>query len=56
MVFCLIAEGFFSGSEIAVVNADSMKLRHQAAKGSAGARLTLEMRKNPEWLLSTNLV
>lgn len=56
MVLCLIAEGFFSGSEIAVVSADRMKLRHQAAKGSAGARLTLEMLKNPEWLLSTTLV
>jgi CBS domain containing-hemolysin-like protein len=43
MVFCLIAEGFFSGSEMAV-------------KGSAGARLALEMLKNTEWLLSTTLV
>ncbi len=56
MVICLIAEGFFSGSEIAVVSADRMKLRHQAAKGSEGARLALEMLKNPEWLLSTTLV
>lgn len=56
MVFCLIAEGFFSGSEMAVISADRMKLRHQAAKGSAGARLALKMLKNPEWLLSTTLV
>lgn len=56
MVVCLIAEGFFSGSEIAVVSADRMKLRHQAAKGSKGARLALEMLENPEWLLSTTLV
>jgi len=33
-----------------------MKLRHQAAKGSEGARLALEMLKKPEWLLSTTLV
>jgi hypothetical protein len=34
-----------------VVSADVMKLRHSAAKGSRGARLTLEMLKNSEWLL-----
>jgi putative hemolysin len=34
-----------------------MKLRHDAAKGSRGARLALEMlEKRPEWLLSTTLV
>ncbi len=56
MILCLVAEGFFSGSEIAVVSADRMKLRHAAAKGEEGARLTLEMLNDPEWLLSTTLV
>lgn len=57
MIVCLIAEGFFSGSELGVVSADRMKLRHDAAKGSRGARLALEMlEKRPEWLLSTTLV
>jgi CBS domain containing-hemolysin-like protein len=57
MVVCLIAEGFFSGSELGVVSADRMKLRHDAAKGSRGARLALDMlEKRPEWLLSTTLV
>jgi CBS domain containing-hemolysin-like protein len=56
MVICLIAEGFFSGSEIGVISADRMKLRHQAAKGSEGSKLALEMLKKPEWLLSTTLV
>lgn len=56
MLVCLIAEGFFSGSEIGVVSADRMKLRHEAAKGSRGARLALEMLATPEWLLSTTLV
>ncbi|WP_300453068.1 hemolysin family protein [Accumulibacter sp.] len=57
MVVCLLAEGFFSGSELGVVSADRMKLRHDAAKGSRGARLALEMlEKRPEWLLSTTLV
>jgi putative hemolysin len=57
MIVCLIAEGFFSGSELGIVSADRMKLRHDAAKGSRGARLALDMlEKRPEWLLSTTLV
>ncbi|MER2518171.1 MAG: hemolysin family protein [Candidatus Accumulibacter phosphatis] len=57
MFACLIAEAFFSGSELGIVSADRMKLRHDAAKGSRGARLALDMlEKRPEWLLSTTLV
>ncbi len=56
MAVCLLLEGFFSGSEIGVVSADQMKLRHAAAKGSKGAKLALTMLKKPEWLLSTTLV
>ncbi len=56
MIACLIAEGFFSGSEMGVVSADRMKLRHDAAKGSLGAKLALDMLNRPEWLLSTTLV
>ena len=56
MIACLVAEGFFSGSEMGVVSADRMKLRHAAAKGSLGAKLALDMLNKPEWLLSTTLV
>lgn len=56
VVLCLLTEGFFSGSEIGVVSADRIKLRHKAAGGSRGARLALDMLKEPEWLLSTTLV
>ncbi len=56
MVVALITEGFFSGSEIGVVSADRMKLRQDAAKGSRGAKLALNMLAKPEWLLSTTLV
>lgn len=56
MTVCLISEAFFSGSEIAVVSADRMRLRHEAAGGSRGARLALTMLERPEWLLSTTLV
>ena len=56
MVVCLASEAFFSGSEIGVVSADRMKLRHEAAGGSRGAKLALDMLERPEWLLSTTLV
>jgi putative hemolysin len=56
MLVCLLLEGFFSGSEIGVVSADRVRLRHDAAKGSRGARLALAMLGKPEWLLSTTLV
>ncbi|MCU7836827.1 MAG: hemolysin family protein [gamma proteobacterium symbiont of Taylorina sp.] len=53
---CLLLEGFFSGSEMAIVSADQLKLRHRAAKGSRGAKLALKMLENPEWLLSITLI
>ncbi|MBF0380303.1 MAG: HlyC/CorC family transporter [Magnetococcales bacterium] len=56
MLLCLMMEAFFSGSEIGVVSADRMKLRHRAAKGDKGAKLALKMLEKPEWLLSTTLV
>lgn len=52
----LLMEAFFSGSEIGVISADQIKLRHEAAKGSRGAKLALDMLKKPEWLLATTLV
>jgi len=56
MLLCLVSEAFFSGSEIGIVSADRLKLRHQAAQGSRGAKLALTMLQKPEWLLSTTLV
>lgn len=56
MTACLLMEAFFSGSEIAVVSADPMRLRVRAAHGSRGARLALRMLERPEWLLATTLV
>ncbi len=56
MLVCLLMEAFFSGSEIGVISSDRVKLRHDAAKGSRGAKLALNMLNKPEWLLSTTLV
>lgn len=56
MIILLLLKGFFSGSEIALVNSDKIKLRHEAKQGNEGAKLTLNLFKNPEILLSTTLV
>lgn len=56
MIICLLLEAFFSGSEIGIISADKIKLRHNAANGSKGAKLALEMLEKPEWLLSTTLI
>ncbi|MCP4995351.1 MAG: HlyC/CorC family transporter [Gammaproteobacteria bacterium] len=56
ILLCLLLEAFFSGSEIGVISADQIKLRHLAAKGSKGAKLALKMLEKPEWLLSVTLV
>jgi CBS domain containing-hemolysin-like protein len=52
----LVLKGFFSGSEIAIVNADKLKLRHQAKQGDRSAKLLLEMFRKPEVVLGTTLV
>ena len=52
----LLLQGFFSGSEIALVNADKVKLRHLAKKGNRGAQLVLDQFERPERLLATTLV
>jgi putative hemolysin len=42
MLVLLLLQGFFSGSEIALVNADKLKLRHRARQRHAGARLVIK--------------
>ena len=56
MLFFLLLKGFFSGSEIALVSSDKIKLRHKAKQGSRGADLALKLVRTPETLLSTTLV
>ncbi|MGK5094872.1 hemolysin family protein [Deltaproteobacteria bacterium TL4] len=51
----MLLEGFFSGSEIALVAADKTKLRYQAKKGSKSAKLVIKLFRKPEWILSTTL-
>ena len=52
----LALKGFFSGSEIALVNCDKVKLTARANQGSRGARLVLDLFKTPDVMLGTTLV
>ncbi len=56
MVVFLLIKGFFSGSEIALVSSDKIKLRHKAKQGNRGAELALKLFQTPDVLLSTTLV
>lgn len=56
MLVFLLLKGFFSGSEIALVSSDKIKLRHKAKQGNRGANLALRLFQTPDVLLSTTLV
>ncbi|MCP4272165.1 MAG: HlyC/CorC family transporter [Gammaproteobacteria bacterium] len=56
LLFLLLIKGFFSGSEIALVNSDKMKLQHKARQGHKGAQLVLKLFKTPDIMLGTTLV
>ena len=56
IVIFLVLKGFFSGSEIAMVNSDKLKLKHQAKMGNRGAKLVLRLFKTPDVILGTTLV
>jgi CBS domain containing-hemolysin-like protein len=55
MLVLLLLKGFFSGSEIALVNADKLKLHHKANQGHRGAKLVLKLFNTPDVLLGTTL-
>lgn len=56
VVVVLALQGFFSGSEMALVSANRAKLEHQANEGSRGAGLALSMLKHEDQLLGTCLI
>jgi CBS domain containing-hemolysin-like protein len=56
MLLLMAMKAFFSGSEIALVNADRIHLRHKASRGDRGAAAVLQMERKPELYLATTLV
>ena len=53
---CIVAEGFFSGSELALINAEPLLLQAKKAQGNKGAALLLYLLEKPHYLISTSLV
>jgi len=53
---CIIGEAFFSGSEIALVSVDKIRMRHEAQEGNHSAKMITEMIKSPEQILGTTLL
>ena len=51
----LMIEGFFSGSELALLSADRLQLKKKSKGNDLGAQLALKLLKNPERILSTTL-
>jgi putative hemolysin len=56
VIFLLLVKGFFSGSEIALVNSDKVKLTARANQGHRGAKEVLKLYKSPDIMLGTTLV
>ncbi|MBT8148235.1 MAG: DUF21 domain-containing protein, partial [Gammaproteobacteria bacterium] len=56
MLALLLAQGFFSGSEIALVSCDKLKLRSRAERGDKRAALVLKLFEKPETILATTLI
>ena len=56
IVIFLLLKAFFSGSEIAMVNSDKVKLRHMAKTGDRGAGMVLKLFRTPDVILGTTLV
>lgn len=56
MLLLLLIKGFFSGSEIALVSSDKIKMRHKARMGNKGAQTVLDLFKTPDILLGTTLI
>lgn len=56
ILFLLAMEAFFSGSEMAIVSCDKLKIRTDSSGGARGAKLVESMLEKPEWLLGTTLV
>ncbi|MBF0188156.1 MAG: HlyC/CorC family transporter [Magnetococcales bacterium] len=56
MILLMLLKGFFSGSEIAMVNSDKLKMRHLAKNGNRGAQKVLKLFETPDVILGTTLV
>src|SRR4030095_10270654 len=52
LIFIIVLNGFFAGSETALLSVRKSKLRHLAEQGHVGAQAAVSLLENPERLLS----
>jgi putative hemolysin len=55
LMFILI-EGFYSGSELALLSIDKLALKRKGKQGNKGAQLALRLLKSPDRILSSTLL
>src|SRR5512143_2250491 len=55
VVFCLLMEALFTGSEMVLVSADRHQLTGRSRRGDRGAGLALDLLAKPERALATTL-
>src|SRR5215467_3144722 len=53
LLILIVANGFFSGSEIAIVSARHGRLEQQAQQGNQAAKQALDLAENPDRFLAT---
>jgi len=56
LVLLILASGFFSGSETALMSLNRYRLRHQASNGHKGAKRTARLLEQPDRLISLILL
>lgn len=56
VIFCLLLEGFFSGSELALISVNRLKLKHLSESGSKAAKSVEELLDKPERLFGTTSI
>jgi len=56
IVLCVVLEGFFSGSELALVSTDKLGIRTQKDSGNRSDRLLARFLEEPERILTTTLI
>ena len=56
VIIMLLIEGFFSGSELALLSADKLALKKKSKQGDFGAGIALRLLKNPDRVLSSTLL
>ena len=56
VLFCIISEAFFAGSELAILSADLRVLEGQAAAGDQAAQRVVWFKQNPDQLFGTTLI